>query len=195
MWHHWESLDRDGAAAGDKLTGYGQVAEGSCATGEANGKPLKTSCVFVLADGRRFSCPQRFAHSVQTASSLERATACTAITPLHLSASVRRVTQKIESSQACLISHGLRAIGSAALPPMAGPNGPDGELIAGYLPNGALIAFYRDTEKAERLEPAILRSARRLHAQVERRGDVTIFWWRAPTATLRSAVHACLSSA
>jgi hypothetical protein len=49
---------------------YAQVAEGSCATGEANGKPFKTRCVFVLADGRRFSCPQRFAQAVQTASSL-----------------------------------------------------------------------------------------------------------------------------
>jgi len=174
---------------------YAQAAEGSCATGEANGKPLKTSCVFVLADGRRFSCPPGFAQAVQTASSLERSTACRTIAPLHLSVAERRVTAAIESTQACLASHKVRAIGNAVLPPLAEPNSPDGELIASYLPNGALIAFYRDIQKAERLEPAVLRNARRLHAQVERSGAVTIFWWRPPTATLRRAVHACLPSA
>lgn len=44
---------------------YAQAAEASCATGEANGKPLKASCVFVLTDGRRFRCPERIAHAVQ----------------------------------------------------------------------------------------------------------------------------------
>jgi hypothetical protein len=48
-------------------------------------------------------------------------------------------------------------------------NGPDGELTIGRLPNGALLAFYSDVAKAARLEPAILSSARRLHAQVQRR--------------------------
>lgn len=40
---------------------YGQAAEASCTTGEAEGKPLTASCVFVLANGRRFTCPERFA--------------------------------------------------------------------------------------------------------------------------------------
>jgi hypothetical protein len=151
--------------------------------------------VFVLADGRRFSCPQRFAQVVQTASSLERSTACRTITPLHLSAAVRRVTASIESTQGCLASRRVRAIGNAVLPPLAGANSPDGELIAGYLPNGALIAFYRDTDKAQRLEPAVLRNARRLRAHVERSGTVTIFWSRPPTATLRHAVQVCLPGA
>jgi hypothetical protein len=68
-------------------------------------------------------------------------------------------------------------------------------LIAGHLPNGALLAFYRSIDKAERLEPAVLRNARRVHALVERSGDETIFWPRPPTATLRRALHACLSGA
>jgi hypothetical protein len=148
-----------GTGRATSITDYAQVTVGSCATGEANGKPLKTSCVFVLADGRRFSCPQRFAQAVQTASSLERSTACRMIAPLHLSAAVRRVTAAIESAQGCLVSRRVRAIGNAVLPPLAGANSPDGELIAGYLPNGALIAFYRDIEKAQRLEPAVLRNA------------------------------------
>jgi hypothetical protein len=192
------TTDRSGVTGTGQATGiadYAQAAEASCSTGGANGRPLKTSCVFVLTDGRRFSCPERFAHVVQTASSLERSTACRTIVPLHLSAAVRRVTAAIESAQACLVSHKVRAIGNAVLPPLAGPNSPDGELIAGYLPSGALIAFYRRVEKAERLEPAVLRHARRLRAQVERRGAVTIFWWRPPTATLRRAVQTCLPSA
>lgn len=187
--------DPTGTGRATNIASYAQVAEASCTTGEANGKPLKTSCVFVLADGRRFSCPQRFAQSVQTASSLERSVACRTIPPLHLSVAVRRVTAAIESAQACLTSHKVRAIGNAVLPPLADPSSPDGELIAGYLPNGALIAFYRDIKKAVRLEPAVLRNARRIHAQVERDGAVTIFWWRAPAATLRRAVQACLPRA
>ena len=93
------------------------------------------------------------------------------------------------------LAQGAEAIGSAILPPLASPNSPDGELIAGFLPNGALIAFYRSIEKAERLEPAVLRNARRLHSQVERAGAVTIFWVRPPSATLRGAVQACLPDA
>lgn len=182
-----------GRAAG--IANYAQVTEGSCATGEAHGKPFKTRCVFVLADGRRFSCPQRFAQAVQTASSLERSDACRAITPLQLGAAVRRVTAVIESTQACLTAHKVRAIGNAVLPPLAGAGSPDGELIAGYLPNGALIAFYRDTKKAVRLEPEVLSNAHRIHAQVQRRGTVTIIWWRPPAVTLRRAVLACLPRA
>ena len=184
-----------GTGRATSVADYAQLTEGSCATGEANGKPLKTSCVFVLADGRRFSCPQRFAQAVQTAGSLERSTACRMIASLHLSAAVRRVTAAIESAQACLVSRRVRAIGNAVLPALAGANSPDGELIAGYLPNGALIAFYGDIEKARRLEPAVFRNDRRLRAQVERSGTVTIFWWRPPTATLRRAVQVCLPGA
>ena len=184
-----------GTARAPRIVDYGQVAEGSCATGEANGEPLKTSCVFVLADGRRFRCPPRLAQAVQTTSSLERSTACRTIAPLHLSAAVRRVTAAIESAQACLTSRKVRAIGNAVLPALADASSSDGELIAGYLPNAALIAFYRDIEKADRLEPAVLRNARRFHAQVERSGTVTILWSRPPGATLRGAVQACLTSA
>ncbi len=136
-------------APGRSIVSYAQVAEGSCSTGGVNGKPVKTSCVFTLADGRRFTCPQRFAQVVQTAGSLERATACRSIAPLHLSVAVRRVTASIESTQACLTSHSVREIGNAVLPPLANANSPDGELIAGYLPNGALIAFYRDIANSD----------------------------------------------
>lgn len=115
------------------------------------------------------------------------------IAPLHLSVAVRRVTATIESAQACLASPSVRAIGNAILPPLANANSPAGELIAGYLPNGALIAFYRTTEKAQRLEPPALRNGRRLRAQVRRSGTATVFWWRPPTAALRRAVQVCLS--
>lgn len=182
-------------ARATSIADYAQVAEGSCATGEANGKPVKTSCVFTLADGRRFSCPQRFAQMVQTARSLERSTACRTVAPLYLSVAVRRVTASIESAQACLASHSVRAIGNAVLPPLASADSPDGELIAGNLPNGALIAFYRNMKKAHRLEPAVIRNARRIRAPVQRSGTVTIFWTRPPTAALRHVVQACLPSA
>src|ERR1039458_3999358 len=156
-----------------RATSYSQAVNASCQESGTNGQTTKTSCVFVLADGRQFSCPASFAHAVQTASSLERSTVCRRMAPLHLGAAVRRVTAAIESTQACLTSHKVRTIGNALLPPLARPNSPDGELIAGYPPNEALIAFYRDIKKAEELEPAVLRNARRLHSQVERAGTVT----------------------
>jgi hypothetical protein len=173
-------------------TSYAQAVNASCNSSGTGGRPVKASCVFVLADGRQFSCPPRFAHAVQTASSLERSGLCRTIAPLQLSAAVRRVTAAIESTQTCLTSHKVRTIGNAVLPPLASPNSPDGELIAGYLPNGAFIAFYRNVEKAERLEPAVLRNARRLHSQIERAGAVTIVWVRPPTATLGRALQACV---
>jgi hypothetical protein len=177
------------------VTDYAQVTEASCATGEANGKPSRASCVYVVADGRRFRCPPRFAEAVQTASSLQYSPPCRPMTALHLSRAVRRVTAAIESTQACLMSHRVRAIGNAALPPLADPSSPDGELIAGYLPRGALIAFYRDSEKARRLEPAVLQNARRVGARVQRRGAVTIFWARPPKPVLRRAVQTCVPAA
>ena len=176
-------------------TSYSQAVNASCNESGTNGQTTKTSCVFVLADGRQFSCPASFAHAVQTASSLERSTVCRRLAPLHLGAAVRRVTAAIESTQACLTSHKVRTIGNALLPPLASPNSPDGELIAGYLQNGALIAFYRDIKKAEGLGPAVLRNARRLHSHVERAGTVTILWVRRPSTTLRGAVQACLPGA
>lgn len=174
-------------------TSYVQAVNASCNNSATDGRLAKTSCVFVLADGQQFSCPPRFARAVQTASSLEHSKSCRRMAPLRLSATVRRVTAAIESTQACLTARGVRTTGNAVLPPLASPNSPDGELIAGYLPNGALIAFYSSVEKAERLEPSVLRNARRLHSQVERAGMVTIFWVRAPTRTLRAAVQACVA--
>ncbi len=147
--------------------------------------------MFTIADGRRFRCPQRFVRVVQTASSLEHSPACRTIAQLRLGVAVRRVTASIESAQACLTSHSVRAIGNAVLPALANANSPDGELIAGNPPQGALIAFYRNTAKAQRLEPAVLRNARRLRAQVGRIGTVTIFWLRPPSAKLRHAVRVC----
>lgn len=185
-------INRPNTAGQIGITNYAQAAEASCATGEANGKPLKASCVFVLADGRRFSCPPRFARAAQTASSLEHSATCRTVAPLYLNAAVRRLTATIESTPACLTSRSVRAIGNAVLPPLAHQNSADGELIVGHLPDGALIAFYRDTDKAVRLEPGVLNNARRLRAQVERRGAITIFWWRPPVAALRNAVQACL---
>ena len=188
------------------VTPVAQVTQASCGDGMAHGRRFTSPCVFMLVDGRQFRCPQRFAQAVQTASSLERARACVAIAPVQLGAAVRRVTTTIEAAQTCLTAHNVRAIGGPVLPvrpvlPVGLPNpyarsasqnSPDGELIAGYLPNGALLAFYRDITKAARLEPAILSNARRLHAQVERRGTTTIIWSRPPSAALRSAVQGCV---
>lgn len=124
-----------------------------------------------------------------------------AIAPAHLDAAVRRVTVTIEAAQACLTAHRVRAIGGPVLPSAlpidlhglaATKNGPDGELIIGYLPNGALLAFYSNAAKAVRLEPAILYNAQRLQAEVERRAATTILWMRPPASAIRKAVQACV---
>jgi hypothetical protein len=71
-------------------TSYAQAVNAACNADGTNRTMVNTSCVFVLADGRRFSCPPRFAHAVQTASSLERSRSCRTIAPLHLSAAGRQ---------------------------------------------------------------------------------------------------------
>jgi hypothetical protein len=95
------AANRSSVAATAQATSYAQATNAACNASGTGGKPVTMSCVFVLADGRRFSCPQRFANAVETASSLERSRSCRAIAPLHLSPAVRRLTAVIESAQAC----------------------------------------------------------------------------------------------
>src|SRR5665213_3132243 len=67
-----------------RATSYSQAVNASCNESGTNGQTTKTSCVFVLADGRQFSCPASLAHAAQTASSLERSTVSVSYTHLTL---------------------------------------------------------------------------------------------------------------
>jgi hypothetical protein len=56
----------------------------------------------------------------------------------------------------------------------------------------AFVAFYEDPAAAQRKETTIMRNARRLGGEVERRGAVTAVWVRPPQRQLRESLQACL---
>jgi hypothetical protein len=90
-----------------------------------------------------------------------------------------------------MVNGGLRVVGGPVLPPQRPPS-PDGELDVGNGSGGALIAFYGDPSEAEQFEPSIARRTKRIGAEVERHGAVTVVWIAAP-ATVRRGVRACVS--
>jgi hypothetical protein len=146
-----------------------------------------SSCVFVLADGRRFRCSgAAFARSTPSSNTLEHAKACVSLSRLTLSASVRAVVARIAAVKTCLTNKGLR-VGGGPIVPQQAPNTPAGELIT----KGAFIAFYTDQLKAERLEPQVRQNAKRFGGQVVRNGAVTVLWIHPPASGLRDAVSGC----
>ena len=95
----------------------------------------------------------------------------------------------IAASKACMVSAGLRVDGGPVIP--QGLPSPVGELDVGNGSGGALIAYYPDASQARRLEPAIAKRTKRLGAQVERHGAVTVVWVGAAT-DVRGKVRACV---
>jgi hypothetical protein len=71
--------------------------------------------------------------------------------------------------------------------PQQGPSSPDGELIT----RGALIAFYADSRKAQRLEPQVRQNARHFGGQVVGHRAVTVLWIHPPASGLRNVVSGC----
>jgi hypothetical protein len=93
----------------------------------------------------------------------------------------------------CLSMKALRVRGGPVFPQQS-PSSPDGELIVGNGSGGAFIAFYTDSMRARRLEPAVRQNARRFGGQVERHGAVTVVWIHPPPAGLRKSVLTCAFS-
>jgi hypothetical protein len=149
--------------------------------------------VFVLSDGRRFSCPgSAFARSTPSAAELGRAKACIALRRLRIPQSSQKVFAAITKARTCLASKGFRVAGGPVFPPDSrGPSGPDGELIVNTAAQ-AFIAFYTDSAKAKRLQVEIVQNAKRFGGQVERRDAVTIVWVKPPSSTLRNGLEACV---
>ena len=169
-----------------------EVASTGCSGSSSSASSHVVSyCVFVIADGRRFRCHgSTLAQRQQSASSLARAAGCVALRPLVISRASRAVFAALVRVRGCLVDRGYEVIGGPVLPPQ-GPTSPDGELTLGAPAAVPTIAFYDDPAKAARLEPAVIRRARRFSGQVERRGAVTILWLRAPPSVLRARVQAC----
>lgn len=172
--------------------GSTEITSTSCSEGATGGSSRATgSCVFVLSDGRRYSCPATFSRITVSGAALQRSKVCTQLRRLAVSSSTQRLYANIDQARRCLIEHGLRARGGPVLPPQ-GPNAPDGELITGNGNGGGLVAFYNDIGKADRLAPKVIKNAGRFGGQVERRGTTTIVWIRPPSSTLRHILESCL---
>ena len=124
---------------------------------------VSSYCVYVLSDGRRLRCPPAFARAAQTVISLERATACSRLSPIAIPASWRRVFVQIGKVRACLTSRGLRVTGGPSLgTPRNGPDTPIGELIVikGNAPT--FIGFYESRRAAEQDQPRAIENMKRL---------------------------------
>jgi hypothetical protein len=175
-------------AAGGAGAFVDQVASTACSSASPH---VGAHCVFVIADGRRFRCQGSGVGRPQpTASSLARAAGCVALRRLSISPASHAVFAALVRVRACLLGRGYQVVGGPVLPSQ-GPNAPDGELTVGTHPAVPVIAFYDDPLKAARLEPAVIRRAKRFGGHVERRGAVTVLWLQAPASALRARLQAC----
>lgn len=168
-----------------------QVNSASCTTSGAAGKPTRTTCAFVLNDGRRLGCNRSLAGPTPSVRALLR-DGCRWLTPLKLSASMRALIARIDGARRCLGSRGLRAVGGPAFPSRPpDPTQPDGELVI-TAKGPSFIAFYTDAAKASRTLPALRRADAGKQILLERRGAVTVAWTHAPAGEVRSAVWGCV---
>jgi hypothetical protein len=169
------------------------VASTSCSTAATSAsRRVVDACVFVLTDGRRYRCtgPSFSRPPAPTPPALERAGACVTLRRLAVPAAARAAVAAIASARSCLTAKGLRVTGGPVV--AAEAQSPDGELVVGDGTGGAFVAFYGDPARAERLEPAVKRNARRFAGAVERRGAVTVLWIRPPAGGLRERVETCV---
>ncbi len=169
-----------------------QVESGSCQSSGAGGRVVSQSCSFVLSDGQRFRCQKAFRGQTPTARVLGHAKGCVRLRSLVLSPAVRRMITALDRARSCLTTKGLRALGGPVLPPNpSGSSSADGELVVGRSATHVVfIAFYTDAARAQRLQAGLRQNARRLKAQVERHGAVTVLSIRPPSGS-RAAVQAC----
>lgn len=169
----------------------------SCATAATSSTRGSTtakssgSCTFLLSDGQRFRCPLRFQRGPTSVSLIEHSKACVQLARLVIPAALRAVAARIGSARTCLTAHGLSVTGGLVL--AAPPNtperaySPDGELDT----SDSLIGFYGDRGQAQRLEPAVVKNAKRFSGQVERDGAENIVWVASPPRRLREIVQTC----
>jgi hypothetical protein len=169
-----------------------QANSASCEASGAAGKPTQYSCTFALNDGRRLGCNRLIEGRTPSVPALLR-DGCHWLTPLKLSRPMRAVIARIDSDRRCLDSNGLSAVGGPAFPSRPpDPTQPDGELVISST-HPTFIAFYTDSARAARIEPALRRDDTGKHVSLERRGAVTIVWSQAPAGDLRHTVWACVS--
>lgn len=169
-----------------------QVDTASCAVSGRDGRQTSRSCMFVLTDGRRFSCNRLFTGPGPTVSQLEQAAGCRRLPSLVLSPAERALSARLDRARGCLIAKGLRVLGAPVLPPpRVSSTEPDGELVISST-TPTFIAFYRTAARAQRIEPTLRRSDAHAPVLLERRGAVTIAWSRPPGSGLRNMVWACL---
>jgi hypothetical protein len=169
-----------------------QLNAASCATSGRAHKATRTTCTFVLNDGRRLGCNRNIVGPTPSVPQLLR-DGCRWLAPLKLSRSMRAVIARIDSDRRCLTSKGLRAVGGPAFPSRPpDPTQPDGELVISST-HPTFIAFYTDAARAQRIEPALRRDDARMHVFLERRGAVTIAWSQAPAGGLHQTVWGCVT--
>ena len=175
------------AGRGPALAAVASVSCSYTATSSSR-RAAANACVFVLTDGRRFRCSGvTFAKKTPSVALLEHAKSCIPLRRHVLSPRLRAVATRIAVARTCLTNKGLKVAGGPVSPEQ-GPSSPDGELIT----TDTFVAFYSSVGKAQRLEPEVIRNAKRFRGQVVRHGAVTILWVRPPGHDLRTTVVSCV---
>jgi hypothetical protein len=125
------------------------VTSSSCSvSGGGPGSRTVSSCMFVLSDGRRFMCPERFGvgRPAPSVTALEHAAACRRLSTLPVPRAYRVVFAAIAKVRGCLASAGRHVSGGPVFPPDAhAPDQPDGELITFDGTAQIFVAFYLDS--------------------------------------------------
>ena len=169
------------------------VVSSRCETTASFGsRPVEHPCVFVLGDGTRFSCPPSFARTLQTADTLEHATACKRVAPLAIPVAWQPVVHQIQTTGTCIAGHGFQVSGS----PLLGQTdreeaSPIGELLIQNANHPILIGFYVNSSVAQQSLAGVTRAAGQRSATFDRHGNIIVAWTGAPSQDGRSAIEGC----
>ncbi|MGI8803613.1 MAG: hypothetical protein ACR2KV_15850 [Solirubrobacteraceae bacterium] len=107
-------------------------------------------------------------------------------------AGARAVFAALGTVRACLKTRGLGVTGGPVFPPDPQiPDAPAGELVVGAAGGAAFVSFYASRDRARRLEPTVVRTARQSGGAAERSGSVTVVWVHQPPPDLLRDVRAC----
>ena len=94
-----------------------------------------------------------------------------------------------DEARACLEDEHLRVVGGPRAPDDT--DAPDTELIVAGHESSAVVAFYDDAARADRLAP-LLEERATAPGAVERHGTITIFWVRGKSGSEAGRIRACV---
>jgi hypothetical protein len=168
-------------------------AESSSSAAGGAASPAQGDCTFFVSDGRRFRCSRgRYSLSPgsPTVAQLRAARGCAALSRLRLSPGTRTVIARVGRVRSCLQGRHLRVLGGPIIDPTVRSHGVLGELIAGYVNHGAVLAFYATSAGARAAQADATAATARENGRTHPIGSVLVIWIHTPAAAV-SSVQGC----